>query len=77
MPEPPEEVFYKDLGTIKHKVCDVIYLRMKGRKMSWSINGATNLSKILALKAEVGSTKRLGIRRHQIYLKGWHKALKK
>ncbi|MGI5860039.1 MAG: hypothetical protein ACOX8P_12120 [Tepidanaerobacteraceae bacterium] len=45
--------------------------------MSWSINGATNLSKILALKAEVGSTKRLGIRRHQIYLKGWHKALKK
>lgn len=51
LPEPPEGVFYKDLGTMEHNVCDVIYIRMKGRKMSWSIKGATNLSKILALKA--------------------------
>jgi len=51
LPEPPEGVFYKDLGTMEHNVCDVIYIRMKGRKMSWSIKGGTNLSKILALKA--------------------------
>ncbi|SUY46879.1 Uncharacterised protein [Clostridium putrefaciens] len=35
---------------MKHNICDVLAHRMKGRKMSLSINGADNLSKILAEK---------------------------
>ena len=33
-----------------HNICDALAQRMKGRKMSWSIKGANNLSKILAEK---------------------------
>lgn len=35
---------------MEHHICDVLAQRMKGRKMSWSINGADNLAKILAEK---------------------------
>ena len=38
MPLPPEGIVYKALGTMEHNICDVIAQRMKGRKMSWSIN---------------------------------------
>lgn len=51
LPEPPEGVYYRNLGTMEHNICDILYLRMKNRKMSWSIAGANNLAKILALKA--------------------------
>ncbi len=50
MPAAPEGIEYKNLGTIEHDICDVLAQRMKGRKMSWSINGADNLSKILSEK---------------------------
>ena len=50
MPMPPEGIEYKQLGTMEHNICDVLAQRMKGRKMSWSINGADNLSKILSEK---------------------------
>ncbi|MBU3209042.1 hypothetical protein [Clostridium algidicarnis] len=50
MPTAPEGVEYRQLGTMEHNICDVLAHRMKGRKMSWSINGADNLSKILAEK---------------------------
>ena len=50
MPPPPEGTEYKSLGTMEHNICDVLAQRMKGRKMSWSINGADNLAKILAEK---------------------------
>ena len=33
-----------------HNICDVLAQRMKGRKMSWSVNGADNLAKILSEK---------------------------
>lgn len=45
-----EGIEYKNLGTMEHNICDVLAQRMKGRKMSWSINGADNLSKILSEK---------------------------
>jgi hypothetical protein len=51
LPEPPEGIYYRNLGTVEHNICDTLYLRMKRRKMSWSIAGANNLAKILALKA--------------------------
>ena len=51
IPEPPEGIYYRTLGTMEHNICDILYLRMKRRKMSWSIAGGNNLAKILALKA--------------------------
>lgn len=50
LPEPPEGLEYRHLGTMEHNICDVLVQRMKGRKMSWSISGAENMSKILAEK---------------------------
>ena len=50
LPTPPEGIEYRQLGTMEHNICDVLAQRMKGRKMSWSINGADNLSKILSEK---------------------------
>ena len=50
IPKPPEGLYYRHLGTMEHNICDVLAQRMKGRKMSWSIKGANNLSKILAEK---------------------------
>lgn len=51
MPKAPEGLEYRHLGTMEHNICDILAQRMKGRKMSWSINGANNLAKILAEKA--------------------------
>jgi hypothetical protein len=51
MPEAPEGLEYRNLGTMEHNICDILARRMKGRKMSWSIKGANNLAKILAEKA--------------------------
>ncbi|EPY2275069.1 ISLre2 family transposase, partial [Clostridium sporogenes] len=51
MPQAPEGLEYRHLGTMEHNICDVLAQRMKGRKMSWSISGANNLAKILAEKA--------------------------
>lgn len=50
LPTPPEGVEYKNMGTMEQSICDVIAQRMKGRKMSWSTNGADNLSKVLSEK---------------------------
>ena len=50
LPTLPDGLEYRQLGTMEHNICDVLAQRMKGRKMSWSINGADNLSKILAEK---------------------------
>lgn len=51
LPEPIEGMYYRNLGTMEHNVFDVLGYRMKGQKMSWSIKGANNLAKILAIKA--------------------------
>ncbi|MBV4448557.1 ISLre2 family transposase [Clostridium tyrobutyricum] len=48
LPEPPEGLKYRHLGTMEHNICDVLAQRMKGRKMSWSIIGAENMAKIQA-----------------------------
>jgi len=50
LPTPPEGLEYRQLGTMEHNICDVLAQRMKGRKMSWSVNGADNLAKILSEK---------------------------
>ena len=51
IPTPPPGVHYRNLGTMEHHICDIIALRMKNRKCSWSINGAENLAKLLTAKA--------------------------
>ena len=51
IPTPPEGVSYRNLGTMEHHVCDAAAKRMKHQKGSWSMAGATNMSKILCVKA--------------------------
>jgi hypothetical protein len=51
IPSPPEGIIYRNLGTMEHHICDIIAQRMKHKKSSWSINGATNLAKLLTAKA--------------------------
>ncbi len=34
MPEAPEGLEYRNLGTMEHNICDILAQRMKGRKMS-------------------------------------------
>jgi hypothetical protein len=48
IPLPPEGVEYRNLGTMERNV-NIYAKRMKGGK-SWSLQGASNLSKIIALK---------------------------
>jgi len=48
LPEPPETIEYRNMGTMERQV-EIFAARMKGAK-SWSEKGATNLSKIIALK---------------------------
>lgn len=48
LPLPPEGLEYRNLGTMERNV-NIFAKRMKGGK-SWSEKGATNLSKIIALK---------------------------
>ena len=52
MPSPPEGVEYRNLGTMEKNV-DIFAKRMKGGK-SWSVRGASNLSKIIGLKMGKG-----------------------
>ena len=51
IPNPPIGLEYRNLGTMEHHICDIIAQRMKHRKASWSIEGASNLGKLLAAKA--------------------------
>ena len=51
LPELPDGLTYRGMGTMEGNVCDMITLRMKNRKMSWSEEGANNLAKLLAARA--------------------------
>ncbi len=48
VPEAPEGIIYKNLGTQENQNCSNITLRMKHRKTSWSISGGSHMGKILA-----------------------------
>lgn len=48
--EPPEGVIYKGMGGQENQNCTVITLRMKHRRMRWSVSGANNLAKALYRK---------------------------
>lgn len=50
IPEPVEGIVYKGMGTQESQNCTVITLRMKNRRMRWSVKGANNLAKALYRK---------------------------
>ncbi len=50
LPEPKEGIIYKNMGVQENQNCTTITMRMKGRRMRWSNNGANNMAKVLASK---------------------------
>lgn len=48
--EPKEGIIYKGMGIQETQNCTVITLRMKHRRMRWSVQGANNLAKALYRK---------------------------
>ena len=50
IPESPEGLCYRNMGTMESHVCSTIAYRMKGRRCSWTIRGGNHLAKILAKK---------------------------
>ena len=50
IPEPQEGIIYKGMGVQENQNCTVITLRMKNRRMRWSVKGANNLVKALYRK---------------------------
>lgn len=51
VPEAPEGIEYKNLGTQENHNCSLITGRMKHRKMRWSEDGASNLAKVICARA--------------------------
>ena len=47
IPEAPEGILYKHMGIQENQNCTAITLRMKHRRMRWSVSGANNLAKAL------------------------------
>ena len=47
IPEPPQGIVYKHMGVQENQNCTVITMRMKHRRMRWSVAGANNLAKAL------------------------------
>ena len=50
IPEPPQGIVYKHMGVQENQNCTVITMRMKHRRMRWSVAGANNLGKALYRK---------------------------
>ena len=50
LPDPPEGIVYRSLGTMEHHVYDIVAKRMKHQKASWSKAGATNLCRLICQK---------------------------
>ena len=50
IPEARDGIIYKSMGVQESQNCTVITLRMKNRRMRWSVRGANNLAKALYRK---------------------------
>lgn len=50
IPEAPSGIVYKNMGVQENQNCTTITLRMKHRRMRWSVNGANNMAKTLYRK---------------------------
>lgn len=47
LPKPPEGITYNHMGVQENQNCTIITMRMCGRRMRWSVNGANHMAKIL------------------------------
>ena len=52
LPESPEGLVYRNMGTMENHIWSIIAKRMKHNHCSWSKKGANRLAKILAKKCE-------------------------
>ena len=52
LPESPEGLEYRNMGTMENHIWSIIAKRMKHNHTTWSISGANNLAKLLAKKCE-------------------------
>ena len=50
IPDAPRGIVYKNMGVQENQNCTVVTMRMKHRRMRWSINGANNMAKALYRK---------------------------
>lgn len=50
IPEAKPGIIYKNMGVQENQNCTTITLRMKHRRMRWSVNGANNMAKALYRK---------------------------
>ncbi len=50
IPQAPEGIIYKNMGVQESQNCTVITMRMKHRRMRWSVKGANNMAKALYRK---------------------------
>ena len=61
LPEPPDGISYKELGTQESSNCAMITQRMKHRRGSWSEAGGDNMAKILCFRSTVGLDAIMGV----------------
>ena len=47
IPRAPRGIKYKNMGVQENQNCTIITLRMKHRRMRWSVSGANNMAKLL------------------------------
>ena len=52
IPESPEGLVYRDMGTMENHIWSIVASRMKSHHRTWSRRGANHLAKILAKKCE-------------------------
>ena len=52
MPEAPEGLMYRNMGTMENHIWSIVSNRMKHGHRTWSKRGANNLAKLLAKKCE-------------------------
>jgi hypothetical protein len=50
LPKPSGGIMYGNMGTMEGTVCNLVALRMKHRKASFTKEGATNLARLICLK---------------------------
>ena len=50
IPEAPEGITYRNMGVQENQNCTVVTLRMKHRRMRWSVSGANSMAKALYRK---------------------------
>lgn len=51
LPEPEDGIVYRGMGVQENQNCTMITMRMKHRRMRWSVQGANNIAKVICSRA--------------------------